>query len=589
MNDFGQFGSSDEEFANVRKYQAEVEADADNFESWENLIKACEALEGGLSRNSSPQALAAFRDAYDRFLAKFPLFFGYWKKYAELEFNIAGTESAEMVYERGCSSVTHSVDLWTEYCRFKMDTTHDPEVVRGLFERAATFVGIDFMSHPFWDKYIEYEERRDAHDHIFAILARVIGIPLHQFSRYYERFRNMSHTRPLAELVAPDVLSRVQAEVEAESAAAGGAPRPELEVERDVRAKIDAIYYETYLATQTETTKRWAHESALGRQFFHVTELDHAQLNNWRKYLDFEEAEGDYHRIVCLYERCLVACAMYDEFWFRYARWLSAQEGKQEEARHVYIRASFCVPVSRPGIRMQLAYFEESRGQPDVARDIHEAILMKLPDCIEVIISWAHLQRRQMGLDAAIQVLKDHIDAPTVDLYTKAALVAEWALILWKFSGSAEQARAVFVKNSQWYGDSRNFWEKWFEFELEQPSQSGSEGDKAQRVKHAFDELRNKSRLSAAVKRDLANIYLDFLVRRGGKDAMKEFIEIDRKMFGPASVASVSASQEGAGVNGTAGGELDEASKRKAEGRVVFFYEAHQEPDATAQGPADFN
>lgn len=37
------------------------------------------------------------RDAYDRFLLKFPLLFGYWKKYADLEFNISGPESAEMV------------------------------------------------------------------------------------------------------------------------------------------------------------------------------------------------------------------------------------------------------------------------------------------------------------------------------------------------------------------------------------------------------------------------------------------------------------------------------------------------------------
>lgn len=128
MNDFGQFGGSDEEFATVRVHLLEVvslakgvqpsgwpfyhssscfradawsakpqDADPDSFEGWENLIKACEGLEGGLSRNSSPQALSAFRDAYDRFLEKYPLFFGYWKKYAELEFNIAGTESAEMV------------------------------------------------------------------------------------------------------------------------------------------------------------------------------------------------------------------------------------------------------------------------------------------------------------------------------------------------------------------------------------------------------------------------------------------------------------------------------------------------------------
>ena len=37
------------------------------------------------------------RNVYDCFLTKFPLFFGYWKKYADLEFAIGGTETAEMV------------------------------------------------------------------------------------------------------------------------------------------------------------------------------------------------------------------------------------------------------------------------------------------------------------------------------------------------------------------------------------------------------------------------------------------------------------------------------------------------------------
>lgn len=71
--------------------------DSDNFDNWEKLVRAAESLEGGLNRNSSPQAIAATRDIYDRFLAKFPLLFGYWKKYADLEFSIAGTEAAEMV------------------------------------------------------------------------------------------------------------------------------------------------------------------------------------------------------------------------------------------------------------------------------------------------------------------------------------------------------------------------------------------------------------------------------------------------------------------------------------------------------------
>lgn len=71
--------------------------DTDNFENWEKLVRAAESLEGGLNRNSSPQAITTVRDVYDRFLLKFPLLFGYWKKYADLEFLIAGTEAAEMV------------------------------------------------------------------------------------------------------------------------------------------------------------------------------------------------------------------------------------------------------------------------------------------------------------------------------------------------------------------------------------------------------------------------------------------------------------------------------------------------------------
>jgi pre-mRNA-processing factor 39 len=64
-------------------------------------VRATETLEGGLNRNSSPGAIAATRAIFDRFLAKFPLFFGYWKKYADLEFSIAGTESAEMACING--------------------------------------------------------------------------------------------------------------------------------------------------------------------------------------------------------------------------------------------------------------------------------------------------------------------------------------------------------------------------------------------------------------------------------------------------------------------------------------------------------
>jgi hypothetical protein len=69
----------------------------EDFEHWEKLVRAAEAQEGGLNRNSSPSAIEATRKTYDEFLARFPLFYGFWKRYADLEFAIGGTEAAEMV------------------------------------------------------------------------------------------------------------------------------------------------------------------------------------------------------------------------------------------------------------------------------------------------------------------------------------------------------------------------------------------------------------------------------------------------------------------------------------------------------------
>lgn len=127
--DYSNAGSA-EEVAELRKLEAELKENPDDFETWEKLVNAVVSLEGGLNRNSSPQAITVMRNIYDRLLAKFPLFHGYWKKYADLEFSIAGTEAAEMVYERGVASIPVSVDLWTYYCSFKIDTSHDPEVIR---------------------------------------------------------------------------------------------------------------------------------------------------------------------------------------------------------------------------------------------------------------------------------------------------------------------------------------------------------------------------------------------------------------------------------------------------------------------------
>ncbi|CEJ55614.1 Putative Pre-mRNA-processing factor 39 [Penicillium brasilianum] len=533
------FGGSEEENAELRKLETELVDDPDNFETWEKLVRGAEALEGGINRNSNPQAITTVRNVYDRFLAKFPLLFGYWKKYADLEFSITGTEAAEMVYERGVASISPSVDLWTNYCSFKAETSHDAEIIRDLFERGASSVGLDFLAHPFWDKYIEFEERVEAQDKIFAILGRIIHIPMHQYARYFERYRQLAQTRPLAELAPTETMSEFRSEIEAASSHVPPGAKAEAEIERDLRLRVDNYHLEVFSKTQTETTKRWTYESEIKRPYFHVTELDEGQLTNWKKYLDFEESEGSFNRIQFLYERCLVTCAHYDEFWLRYARWMAAQSGKEEEVRIIYQRASYLyVPIANPTVRLHYAYFEELSGRTDVAKDIHGAILMNLPSHVETITSLANLCRRHGGLEAAIEVYKTQLNSPQCEMATKAALVAEWARLLWKIKGAPDDARKVFQDNQQYYLDSRPFWTSYLMFEIDQPTSADVESTQYERIKQVVSDVRSKSTLLPETVKELVQIYMAYLLERGTKDTAKEYMTLDREVHGPASVAA---------------------------------------------------
>ncbi|EON64921.1 hypothetical protein W97_04155 [Coniosporium apollinis CBS 100218] len=524
------FGGTDEENAELRKLNAEVLANADEFESWEKLVRAAESQEGGLNRNSSPQAIASARNVYDRLLARFPLFFGYWKKYADIEFSIAGTEAAEMVYERGVASITNSVDLWTNYCAFKVETSHDSDLIRELFERGANCVGLDFLAHPFWDKYVEFEERLEAQDRIFGILTRVIHIPMHQYARYFERYRTLAASRPIIELAPSDVVAQLRSAISMDPMLSG---RGDAELERELRTRIDNFHLEIFNRTQTETTKRWTYEQEIKRPYFHVTDLDDAQLTNWRRYLDFEESEGDYQRVVFLYERCLVTAALYDEFWLRYSRWMLAQPGKEEEVRNIYQRAScLYVAIAEPLVRHQYALFEEMTGRVDVARAIYEAILINIPGHIDTIIMLATLQLRHSGLEAAIATYREQIESPSLDTQTKGALVSEWARLLWKIEDLPEEARQVYQKNQHWYLDVERFWINYFMFELEQPTNSKTKSAHHARVKGVLDQVRQKSRIPAQAVHLISDHYMNYLLERGIPNAAKERLLLDKEING---------------------------------------------------------
>ena len=75
-----------------------------DFTSWESLLKLAENPKNGLSSASPEQDKLNLKTVYDHFLSKFPLCFGYWKKYADWELILNGPEACGQVFDL-CSCV----------------------------------------------------------------------------------------------------------------------------------------------------------------------------------------------------------------------------------------------------------------------------------------------------------------------------------------------------------------------------------------------------------------------------------------------------------------------------------------------------
>lgn len=362
-------------------------------------------------------------------------------------------------------------------------------------------------------------------------------LPTYQFARYYEKFSVLLGSRPIEELASADIIETLKNAVHAENQ--GGPEKSPLEIERQLRLKVHEHYYASYAKTQQDVTDRWNFEQALKRPYFHVTELEDAELENWRKYLDYEEKQGDFERTTFLYERCLVACALYDEFWLRYARWMFSQ-GKEENTRIIYMRAScIFVPISAPAIRLNWARFEEKLGRISIARDIYSAMLEQAPEQRDTIISLAGVARRHEGNDAAVRVLEEHIGRSNNQI--GGVLVAEQARILWQCKGAVDEAREVFKSKHERFLDSRDFWLKYLQFEVAQPSVDQDEAHT--RIKAVHELMRTKGRFSVDVSKELSHYYMAYLLDRGGKDAVEEYMQLDRDINGYVSSAKSDPSQ----------------------------------------------
>lgn len=232
-------------------------------------------------------------------------------------------------------------------------------------------------------------------------------------------FKQFAYTHPLAELMTPEeseaaAQAKAAAPVKEEQATDNDEIVPEADSTVDEPEKpaeeaaepTEAEELEKYVAVREayyRVAKEWDartrdFELAIRRPYFHVRPLDEAQLGNWHRYLDFIEKEGVLERTIKLYERCLIACANYPEYWVRYVQRMDV-EGKPELALDALHRATVIFVKRRPEIHIFAARYREEQGDLKGARASYEVLRNDLePGLLEAVVKHANFEKRQVTL-----------------------------------------------------------------------------------------------------------------------------------------------------------------------------------------------
>ncbi|XP_018592540.1 pre-mRNA-processing factor 39 [Scleropages formosus] len=448
------------------------------FSSWTDLLQYCE----------QESHTTASRRALGTFLIRYPLCYGYWKKFADLEKRAGNTNRAHEVCVRGLKAIPLSVDLWIHYITLLQDTLNmnlpeSTQHIRSAFESAVSAAGLDFHSDRLWEMYADWEREQSDLKAVTAIYDRVLRVPTQLYRGHFERFRAHLTAHHPQDILSTEEVGRLRAQLQQSKGGETNPEEPEEEkppgeetpsdntsiqdTEEDVQKMQELLLADRqkiYQQNEMEVGKRWAFEEAIKRPYFHVKPLDRAQLKAWHTYLDWEISEAEQQaqegavrgaeaqtsscagreRVLILFERCLIACALYEEFWTKYVRYLEPQS--VEEARNVYRRACEVHLSHKHNMHLQWATFEERHGNITEARRVLKNLEQAMPGLAMVRLRRVGLERRTGRLDQAEELLREAVlqskETPTLHAFYSIKL----ARFLLKLSKNSAKARTVLLE-----------------------------------------------------------------------------------------------------------------------------------------------
>lgn len=397
--------------------------------------------------------MEAICSVYDSFLLEFPLCHEYWVKYVAYKARLCTIDKLVDIYERAVQSATYCVSIWVEYCSFGILAYEDPSDVRRLFKRAMSFVGKDYLCHPLWDKYFEFEFSQQQWTFLAQIYVQALKFPTKNLHRYYDNFKKF------VDILEEEMKQHANSDdLEMEYVLDGAV----ITSKDEISSLIDNLLHpssgsfrtyifigERYYRNASELEKKIdCFETNIRRHSFDATPVDDDQLENWRQYLDFVEKQGDFDWAVKLYERCLIPCADYLEFWMRYVEYAESKGGR-ELAKSVLDRATRVFVKNSPEFHFFNAQFKELIGnkiesQSSIIWPDSESSL----DFVEKIVREANWEKRSGNFEAASTVYEIALEiaAERQKLHEVAVLYVHFARLKYIMTGKRDEARDVITQ-----------------------------------------------------------------------------------------------------------------------------------------------
>lgn len=403
------------------KYWKAVNDDPTDFTGWTYLLQYVD----------QENDMEAAREAYDAFLSHYPYCYGYWRKYADYEKRKGNKKKCEEVFERGLKAIPLSVDLWIHYLTYvKTSRPDDEDYIRSQFERAITACGLEFRSDRLWESYIKWETEAKRFQQVTAIYDRLLATPTQGYTQHFDNFQEHIAANPPNKVVEVDEFLALRKEVRQllkhENAKSENADNADVppgdedtnkmvssdEETKSIRERIISIRRKIHKNTVNAVTARWNYEEGIKRPYFHVKPLERCQLKNWQDYLDYEIEQGDHTRIIVLFERCLIACALYEEFWLKFVHYLENLKDpeQQPKIRDVYERACTIHHLKKPSLHLQWAMFEESVENFNRAAEILVNLEKSVPNVLQVAYRRINLERRRGDFEKSMQLFEHYIN-----------------------------------------------------------------------------------------------------------------------------------------------------------------------------------